>query len=258
MRTKLQLFLAAGFFVACGQVADVASDASTSGDPDPTSDGSIRDGSQGGDSGGTDGSSASDTGSDTTGDGASLGDAAGDGSSTNDAANDATFVDAALDAPPDGSLGDSSLGDGGGSVVGGPPVGVNGYTLKWSDEFSGNTLNPLNWGHRLGLRNDALGVADAVTVQNDVLTITTYTDSNIHYTGYISTQGKYEPTYGYYEARIRYHSTSGELGAFWLQSQTIGVPVGDPATACERRLRDVDDRITLIKKNPPTTANSIT
>jgi hypothetical protein len=69
----------------------------------------------------------------------------------------------------------------------------------------------------------------------------------------------FEQAYGYFEAKLRFNTTSGQWSAFWLQSATIGSPLGDPATAgvemdiAEHRLRcvsapcvsgnDVTDRI---------------
>ena len=47
----------------------------------------------------------------------------------------------------------------------------------------------------------------------------------------IGTQGIFEQTYGYFEARMKFHSSPGEWSAFWLQSPTYGDPVGNPGQA---------------------------
>jgi beta-glucanase (GH16 family) len=109
-----------------------------------------------------------------------------------------------------------------------PPKG---YRLAWEDNFDGNRLDETKWTPERCLRRGHPLTADAVSVRGGVLTITTYTEGGKHYTGFLSTKGKFEPTYGYFEARIRFRSSPGQWGAFWLHSPTIGRPVGDPAAA---------------------------
>lgn len=112
------------------------------------------------------------------------------------------------------------------------PAAPIGYTLSWSDEFDGTSLDTTKWGYRsLGVRRDAVNVQNAVSVGGGSLTITTYTDNGKHYTGMIATQGKFEATYGYWEARIAFHERPGMWSAFWIQSPTMGNPIGDPGTA---------------------------
>jgi beta-glucanase (GH16 family) len=105
------------------------------------------------------------------------------------------------------------------------------WALTFSDEFSGSSLDGSKWSYRqLGPRKGAINTANAVAVGGGLLTIKTYTEGVVHYTGMIGTQGKFEQTFGYFEARMKFHSTPGEWSAFWLQSPTYGA-VGDPATA---------------------------
>jgi beta-glucanase (GH16 family) len=106
----------------------------------------------------------------------------------------------------------------------------------WADEFDGVALDASRWSPRAtGPRNDGNLTPDAVSVGNGVLTIQTYTEGGQHFSGMISTAQTgptgFEQTYGYFEARMRFHDSPGEWSAFWLQSQTIGNPIGDPATA---------------------------
>jgi beta-glucanase (GH16 family) len=135
---------------------------------------------------------------------------------------------------------DSPVGQGESKLVGaapeltpalarqGPPV--------WSDEFEGTTLDLTRWSYRAtGPRGDGTLTPDAVSVGDGVVTIKAYTDEGRHHSGMISTQrhgsAGFEQAYGYFEARARFESASGQWSAFWLQSPTIGSPLGDPATA---------------------------
>ena len=110
-----------------------------------------------------------------------------------------------------------------------PPPG---YHLAWSDEFDGAALDTNRWSHRyLGQRHDALNVTNAVSVSGGHLTITTYTSDGRHHTGMIGTQGKFERSVGYWEARILFDGAPGMWSAFWIQTPTFGQPAGDPARA---------------------------
>jgi len=121
----------------------------------------------------------------------------------------------------------------------------DGYRLAWSDEFDGTALDTNKWMHWLpGKRRDAINTSNAIAVLNGLLTITSYTEDGKHFTGMISTQRKFAPIRGYWEARIRFDDSQGMWSAFWLQSPTMGRPIGDTAAAgieidiCEHRSVD--------------------
>ena len=134
-------------------------------------------------------------------------------------------------------------------VFAAPPAG---YQLLWADEFDGPTLDTNKWIHWLpGKRNDSLNVPDAVKVAGGFVTLTTFTEGSNHFTGMISTQGKFEPVHAYWEARIAYTDAVGMWSAFWLQSPTMGHPLGDMGKAgveidiCEHRsVSDKGENIT--------------
>ena len=105
----------------------------------------------------------------------------------------------------------------------------------WADEFTGTELDSTRWAPRAtGVRHDGILTPDAFDVGDGVLTITTYTENDRHYSGMVSTAGGsvgLQQRYGYFEARVKFASAPGQWSAFWLQSPTIGNPLGDPATA---------------------------
>jgi beta-glucanase (GH16 family) len=44
----------------------------------------------------------------------------------------------------------------------------------------------------------------------------------------IGSQSKFEQTYGYFEARVKFHTTPGQWSAFWLTSPVYDQGVGNP------------------------------
>lgn len=101
-----------------------------------------------------------------------------------------------------------------------PPAG---YQLVWSDEFSGTSLDTTHWYYNPQYPwRDGHITNNAVSVANGAMTITTYTENGKHYTGYIGTRFKYQPLYGYMEARIRVVNTPGNWSAFWMFVDTVG------------------------------------
>ncbi|HEX3624319.1 MAG TPA: family 16 glycosylhydrolase [Verrucomicrobiae bacterium] len=97
-----------------------------------------------------------------------------------------------------------------------PPAG---YSLVWSDEFNGSSLNTAYWEYaRNGWRNSAYDTSAAVSEANGNLVITTYTSNGTNFTGFIDNQNKIWSGYGYYEASIEYSNAPGQWSAFWLQT----------------------------------------
>lgn len=113
-----------------------------------------------------------------------------------------------------------------------PPVGED-YRLVWSDAFDGDTLDLTKWGYRsLGPRRDAVNVTDTVALDgNGHLVLTTRRSGDVYHTAMIGTQGTFETTFGYFECRVRLQKQVGHWSAFWLQSPSMGDPVGDTAKA---------------------------
>ena len=107
----------------------------------------------------------------------------------------------------------------------------SGWQMLWSDEFNGTSLDTSKWNVYTGARRDAVNSASAVSVSGGNLVITTYTSGGTHYTGFIGTDRGFLATYGYWEARIKFHDSPGEWSAFWAFTFTVGNPIGNPGLA---------------------------
>jgi beta-glucanase (GH16 family) len=107
---------------------------------------------------------------------------------------------------------------------------VKGYTLVWSDEFSGRQLNLKKWNHRgLGKRDESYVTEQSVKLDGNghlVMEVKTSNDSVL--TGMISTENTFKMKYGYFECRAKFAATPGTISAFWLQSQTITAANSSP------------------------------
>ncbi len=113
------------------------------------------------------------------------------------------------------------------SIKTGPPT--DDYILIWSDEFDGTQLDMTKWGYRfLGPRGDAMLVKECVSLDGrGNLVLTTRKTGNQIETAMIGTEGKFEATFGYFEARMKFQTQLGHWAAFWLQSSTMA-KIGDP------------------------------
>ncbi len=121
--------------------------------------------------------------------------------------------------------------------AGDPTPPIPGCTLAWSDEFDGAAIDPAKWKPwALGPRRDAINTADAARLDgHGHLVITTTRVENqgkteIH-TGGVWTRDLFQPTFGYFEARIKFHSQVGHWGAFWLNCEAMGKPADPKAPA---------------------------
>lgn len=107
-----------------------------------------------------------------------------------------------------------------------------GYALAWHDEFNGAALDASWWNIDEGPHRDGVNSRESVSVSGGVLSFVTFTDpSGVHHAARIHTTGKYEPRYGFYEARARPFGNLGQWCAFWLWPKTMGNPLGDPGRA---------------------------
>jgi beta-glucanase (GH16 family) len=129
-----------------------------------------------------------------------------------------------------------------GGITATPPF--PGYALVWHDEFDGAALDEGKWKIAVGPRRSGLNARDAIEVKGGLLSVVTFTDANgVHHSGHVNTT--FAPTYGFFEARVRFLDSVGQWCSFFLYPETIGDPLGDPGTAgVEMDIfehRDIDD-----------------
>lgn len=108
------------------------------------------------------------------------------------------------------------------------------YSLSWSDDFSTTVLDQTQWYHRIpGIRHDGFNDTTTVSVENGNLLLRVYSDTIsgkiTHHTGMIATRKEFK--YGKFEVRAAFSNEYGSWSAFWLQSATMGNPIGNPQLA---------------------------
>ena len=119
-----------------------------------------------------------------------------------------------------------------------------GWTLVWSDEFNGPTIDTSNWGYEIGYqRNNELQYytdrPENARIENGQLLIEGRRES---YNGYAYTsaslvsKGKRQFQYGRIEMRAKLPYSQGAWPAFW----TLGVQGSPVATACWPATGEID------------------
>jgi beta-glucanase (GH16 family) len=105
------------------------------------------------------------------------------------------------------------------------------YTLKWSDEFEGTSLNTNNWGVETNIHvNNELQTytnSGNYSIADGVLTITCKKVNNdgvygSYTSARLNTFGKKSFKYGRLEARLKLPKGKGTWPAFWMLGESIG------------------------------------
>jgi len=107
-------------------------------------------------------------------------------------------------------------------------------TPAWQEEFVGKTLDTNVWKlHAPGARQDGYNDTTGMSFDGNNFVNKIYSDTLggvvKHHAGMIRTIQEFK--YGKFEAKISFVNKSGSWSAFWIQSATMGNPIGNPQTA---------------------------
>jgi beta-glucanase (GH16 family) len=111
------------------------------------------------------------------------------------------------------------------------PTSYQGYSLTWSDEFSGNALNTANWTHEIGNGSNGWGNnelqyyrAENTSVANGHLTIEARQENfggRAYTSSRLKTQGKQFFQYGRVDIRAVLPQGTGMWPALWMLGESI-------------------------------------
>jgi len=98
-----------------------------------------------------------------------------------------------------------------------PPQG-KAWKMVWNDEFDGQKLDMNKWVYDTeGKRRDGWWTRDAISLDGrGNLVLETKKQGDRYIDGCITTQGKFTHRYGFYVARIQFHSQRGHWPGFWI------------------------------------------
>ncbi|TWT76465.1 Endo-1,3-1,4-beta-glycanase ExsH [Planctomycetes bacterium CA13] len=121
-------------------------------------------------------------------------------------------------------------------------------TLKWHDEFDGDQLDATKWEARPdGKRKGGWWSPRAISLNGEGhLAITTFSDNGKPTTGCVWTKGKFEHSFGYYVARVKFQNQPGHWSAFWINGNGIGTVGDDGRDGTEIDIMEkpwLDDRV---------------
>jgi beta-glucanase (GH16 family) len=106
------------------------------------------------------------------------------------------------------------------------------YDLTWSDEFNGKSIDSSKWVYRAEGSQRGYARVSRQTISLDGkgnLSIKVLKDTDgRYYVGQLSSMGKYETAFGYFECKAKMHTQIGPHCAFWLQSPTMSMTNDKP------------------------------
>ena len=128
-------------------------------------------------------------------------------------------------------------------------VDMSKFTLTWSDEFDGDKIDKSKWGPEWWVteRKGGYWHEDMARVENGNLVISAeYLDTPLenryydkwhdvinfkeykpgYYTAMLTTQGKFEQCYGYFETRCILPAGTGLWSAFWMMNDKVYIEDG--------------------------------
>ncbi len=109
------------------------------------------------------------------------------------------------------------------------PAAGKGQTWKlvWNDEFDGARLDEKKWGIPEFPRRDAQWSRKAIALDGkSSLALKVLKEGDAYLDGCVRTKNMFEPTFGYFVARIKLHKNPGHWPAFWLYNDSVN-RIGD-------------------------------
>ncbi|MBN2506589.1 MAG: glycoside hydrolase family 16 protein [Verrucomicrobia bacterium] len=123
------------------------------------------------------------------------------------------------------------------------------WSLVWSDEFNGATLDETKWNRLSGKRRDGFWAReDAYLSGHGTLVLRTRKDGDRYTCGAVNTRGKFERAFGYYVARCKMPRQPGHWPAFWMMCDGVGKVGNEGRDGTEIDIVEVpwrDGRITM-------------
>jgi len=141
-----------------------------------------------------------------------------------------------------------------------PPPEGKAWKLAWNDEFEGARLDETKWNVPPdGKRRDAFWMRKAISLDGKGhLVISTLKEGDRYIDGCVRTLGKFEHTYGYYVARIRFQEQPGHWSAFWLMGRGVSKVGNEGRDGTEIDIMEkpwLDDRVQQTAKHRSTSSS---
>jgi len=98
------------------------------------------------------------------------------------------------------------------------------WALVWSDEFDGTAIDESKW-EVLGdwERRDGWWMQENTSLDGEGNLVIRIDWDGARFTdGGVQTRGRFEHSFGYYEARCEFHEQPGHWPAFWIMGNTVG------------------------------------
>jgi len=128
-------------------------------------------------------------------------------------------------------------------------ITINGerYQLTFYDEFEGESLDLNKWNLAPEWQRQDVGGYwnDSMTeVKNGKLILRAALDINgVPISGAIRSKGLFEQAFGYFEAKIKWHKTTGFWGAFWMMCGNVTQVDGSAESGVEIDIIESGERV---------------
>ena len=126
---------------------------------------------------------------------------------------------------------------------------VNGceYVLTFEDNFDKETLDTEKWQLAPEWNRQDVGgrwCNEMTAIKDSCLVLTAKIDENgTPISGAIRSKGIFEQAFGYFEARIKWHKTSGFWGAFWMKCGNVTKVDGAAESGVEIDIIESGERV---------------